>query len=367
LTAATSLGNSLDTWDFDLLNFLPHLEQSIRELVDLLGQVELSDTLMRLNKTLGVVISRVGQHVVPFAQELSTILFNLWNNSARQDLPHFQTSILVTMTSLATALGEGGGVGGGLLDSQATSLIIQTSVDPLKPCHVYLQEDALELWQVLLKNSLNLSLEMFRLLPMLIGLLDQGTDVLPKCLSIYESYLLLDPNKVLELTANEFFNSCSSLLDGLSLQAVKTVLHCINLIFKTSTSQKWAQALDESGCFQRLLQVVSQPDTSALISTKYLVTISRIILSDSSTTFHQLLISTGTRTQTSSDVLLSIVLDQLIERCDNLSSGGQRKIVALALGELIVTKNPNVLSRLGDLVALWSGVLAQTEETEQGE
>lgn len=52
---------------------------------------------------------------------------------------------------------------------------------------------------------------------------------------------------------------------------------------------------------------------------------------------------------------------------DNMSQGGQRKIVALALAELVVTNNPVVLSRLPDLVALWSGVLAQTEETQEGE
>ena len=52
---------------------------------------------------------------------------------------------------------------------------------------------------------------------------------------------------------------------------------------------------------------------------------------------------------------------------DNLSQGGQRKIVALALAELVVTTNPIMLSQLGDLVALWSGVLAQTEETVEGE
>ena len=52
---------------------------------------------------------------------------------------------------------------------------------------------------------------------------------------------------------------------------------------------------------------------------------------------------------------------------DNMSQGGQRKIVALAVAELVVTNNPIVLSRLPDLVALWSGVLAQTEETQEGE
>ena len=117
-----------------------------------------------------------------------------------------------------------------------------------------------------------------------------------------------------------------------------------------------------------------------------LCSVARIILASPSV-FHSLLTSTSIRLQTSSDSLLSLILNQFIERVstplsshpshqeltkrviqlDNMSQGGQRKIVALAVAELVVTNNPIVLSRLPDLVALWSGVLAQTEETQEGE
>lgn len=50
-----------------------------------------------------------------------------------------------------------------------------------------------------------------------------------------------------------------------------------------------------------------------------------------------------------------------------MSQGRQRKLAALALAYLVPTANPVILSRLSDLVALWSSVLAQTEETDQGE
>lgn len=62
LTAARSLGKC-DTWDFDKDSFVPFLPAAIEEIVSLLGEVELSDSRMRLNQSLGVVIDRVGIHV----------------------------------------------------------------------------------------------------------------------------------------------------------------------------------------------------------------------------------------------------------------------------------------------------------------
>lgn len=38
---------------------------------------------------------------------------------------------------------------------------------------------------------------MLGLVPMLIAILDRATDVLPRCLAIFESYLLLDAQAVL--------------------------------------------------------------------------------------------------------------------------------------------------------------------------
>lgn len=62
LTAARSLAKC-DTWDFNREAFVPFLPIAIEEIVSLLGEVELADSRMRLNQTLGVVIDRVGPHV----------------------------------------------------------------------------------------------------------------------------------------------------------------------------------------------------------------------------------------------------------------------------------------------------------------
>lgn len=66
LTAARSLAKC-DTWDFDKGAFVPFLGPAVEETVQLLGEVTLSDSMMRLNQTLGVIIDRVGSHVSSLA------------------------------------------------------------------------------------------------------------------------------------------------------------------------------------------------------------------------------------------------------------------------------------------------------------
>lgn len=129
--------------------------------------------------------------------------------------PHFQTSILVTFTKLVEvndAVKEATSDRAltqsmeQALEDQSQPLqpqsapVIQLSIDPSQPAHVYLQEDALELWLALLKRSSALSTEMLGLLPMLVALIASATDVLPRCLSILESYLLLDAVSVLHVS-----------------------------------------------------------------------------------------------------------------------------------------------------------------------
>ncbi|BGP12651.1 hypothetical protein JCM10213v2_000568 [Rhodosporidiobolus nylandii] len=355
LTAARSLAKC-DTWDFDREAFVPLLPRAIEEVVQLLGEVELSDSRMRLNQTLGVVIDRVGSHIAPYAPQLAEILGQLW---AGADENHFQTSVLVTMTKLVEALDDQSQP----LQPQACP-IIQLSVDPSKPSHVYLQEDGLELWQVLLRRSTSLSPEMLSLLPLLISLITEGTDVLPRCLAIFESYLLLDGPAV--SCATHFFGAVHDLLDGLKLEAVKVVLHALNTVFQAAPASAWVEALDASGCFARFLQVIAATDISALVITKYLCSITRIVLAGPET-FHQLVAATASRTGSSADQILELIVTQFVERLDNMSQGGQRKLAALALAYLVPSTNPVILGRLPDLVSLWSSVLAQTEETDSGD
>lgn len=111
---------------------------------------------------------------------------------------------------------------------------------------------------------------------------------------------------------------------------------------------------------------------------------SRIVLAGPDT-FHQLIYATAARLGISADELLVILLNQWIEKVrrplptacepslifllqlDNMSQGGQRKLTALALANLVPTTRAVILDRLPELVSVWSSVLAETEESDAGE
>lgn len=156
-----------------------------------------------------------------------------------------------------------------------------------QPSHVYLQEDGLEMWSVLLKRSSALSPEMLSLLPQLVALIAAGTDVVPQCLRILESYLLLDAVIVMQvsrlgrplrsdrspslgdqLCAVDLFTAFEGLLGELKLEAVKVILHALSIAFQTSSIQTWAGALDSSAAFVKLLTPLSRSETPVLVVTK---------------------------------------------------------------------------------------------------
>lgn len=129
---------------------------------------------------------------------------------------------------------------------------------------------------------------MLALLPLLIYLIAAGTDVLPICLRILESYLLLDAATVLQVSscafvarrafadprlteqlgATDLFMAFEGILGDLELKAVKVILHGLNTIFQTSPIAAWVGALDDSAAFTKLLQPLSDSQTPVLIVTK---------------------------------------------------------------------------------------------------
>ncbi|SCV68568.1 BQ2448_689 [Microbotryum intermedium] len=368
LTAATSLAKC-DTWDFDQQSFLPFLPSAIEEVVQLLGEVTLSDTQMRVNQALGVMIDRVGVHIAPYAPQLAEILASLWSSTAEN---HFQVSVLVTLTKLVEALGDKAQA----LHAQICP-IIQHSADPSSPSHVYLQEDGLELWHALLKRSNSLSPELVALIPLLINLISAGTDVLPRCLAILESYLLLDGPQILRLCSSDLLRAFSTVMGDhsavLKFEPTKVILHGLTTVFQTCPIELWAANLDDSAVFIKLwtsLRPQTEDRREARTVTRYLLALARIVLAGPET-FFQLIEASAARAGLGQAAILEIVVVACNEKLDFISSEGHRKLIALALASLTSSCPPPLAPTLHHhfvpIVSTWCSVLAQTEEDDLGD
>ncbi len=258
LTAARSLAKCCDAWHFKMEEFGPFLPAAIEAILALLREVDTAESQTRLSKTLNVVIDRAGAQVIPFAEPLMQTLGHLWSVATESQL---RISIVVTFTALVSALNDQSQP----LQAPGASIIAQ-SVDLGSETHVYLLEDGLELWHALLKRSTALSTEMMGLLPVLVQHLAAGTDVLPRCLRILESYLLLNAPAVLEACCSDLFVVIENLLGDLKLEAVKAILHALDTILRTTPCQSWIGALDQTNAIGKLIFPIMQHEQIQIVT-----------------------------------------------------------------------------------------------------
>lgn len=107
-------------------------------------------------------------------------------------------------------------------------------------------------------------------------------------------------------------------------------------------------------------------DRSPLVVSKYLGTLSRLVLA-SRDSFLLLVQSTSSRLGCLPQQLLALILRSWIDYHDNIGSAKHRKLAALSLAYLIQTTDETVLAHLPEFIPIWLGVLAETEETPEGE
>lgn len=70
--------------------------------------------------------------------------------------------------------------------------VIHYSTDSTNPASVYLLEDGLDLWNITVQNSMQMSSDMLNLFANIKPLLDRDTDIWKLCLDIIDSYVILD-------------------------------------------------------------------------------------------------------------------------------------------------------------------------------
>ena len=127
-----------------------------------------------------------------------------------------------------------------------------------------MSEEALELWKTALRFTATLTPELASLLPTLIRLLHDNSDILPIVLKLTESYALLDCEALLQNYGSDLFAAFDNLLAGdMKFEAVKTVLHAFNTLIQSSTS--WPTYLQSSNCFVKLIMPLEKANVSAAI------------------------------------------------------------------------------------------------------
>lgn len=141
-----------------------------------------------------------------------------------------------------------------------------------QPSHVVLQEDGLDLWRSTLRFAVAPTPQLLSLAPLLVLLIPDSAEILPRVLSLVDGYSLLAPQSFIPEQVLPILTHLSHLIQHLSEKATKPILSTVDTIIQSgeldpSTGRStlipvWASALDASGFFTALVQVI-QTDVSS--------------------------------------------------------------------------------------------------------
>ncbi|CAO3624655.1 unnamed protein product [Cunninghamella echinulata] len=356
LSAAHSLKLAIDDWDFDISILLPYLGTAMDLLLPLINEVEESDTVMKLISDLNTIMDRAGEHVAPYASNIVELLTPLWNRA--QNEPLFQSALVVTFNKVAMIVKE--------QSNQLYPLflpMIAYSVNRNNEAHVYLLEEALDLWWTLLQCADGLTNELVELLPEAVGLLDYDTENVKKVLWIIESYILLDSQVVVQNYGLSLFTHLVSFISNSRSDVASNISNTTELVFRSASMPLYGEPLFQSGLLNSILEVFLSDKLYAYASMSYMSLFSRLAIHDANAVIN-FIQSAGQIINPGSSDFFGEVIDKWMDKFDNIGHPRQRKLTCLGFTYMIRTNNPSIMKRLPALMAIWSDVGLEVKESD---
>ncbi|KAI7867162.1 armadillo-type protein [Spinellus fusiger] len=357
LTAAHSLKMAIDDWDFDIGVLQPYLSSAIEMIMALLNQVEESDTVMKLISDMNAIMDRSQEEIIPYAPKIMDAMTPMWNRAQHE--PLFQSSLVVTFTKLV-----------GILNIRSAQLqelfvpMVEYCVNKNNEAHVYLIDDALDLWWTLLQTTPFCSPQLMALLPVAIGLLDFDTENMRKVLKIIESYILVSPEASLQY-ASLLFGRLASYVDSSKSEVASSIVSVIDLAFVSVPIQVYGDALIQSGLLEKILHTFLKDELYAYALMAYMSLFARLAIYDPHLVIQWMQSQIHPLTEGSS--LFEKILDAWIDKFDHLSHPRSRKLTCMALTSMVRTNHSTLLSRLPSIFAIWTDVLAEVIEADSNE
>ncbi|KAI8142979.1 armadillo-type protein [Fennellomyces sp. T-0311] len=325
LTAAHSLRQAIDDWDFEISILLPYLGPAMDLLLKLLNEVEESDTVMKLISDLNTIADRTGEHMVPFAPKIIDLLMPHWQRA--EDNPLFQSALV--------------------------------------KAHVYLLEDVLDLWWTLLQTAPNSTSQLLSMLPAAIGLLEYDTEGLRKTLKIIESYVLLDGQITLQQGALQLFSGLASYIGSSKVEVAASISYLGETALQSCPVEVYGEALVQSGLLGNILNVLIQDELYAHAIMSYMTLFARLAICDAHFLLNYLRMASQQMPSTTPDDFVGLILDRWMDKFDNIGHPRTRKLNCIALTNLLRTFDPVVLARLPYLMAVWIDILAEVNDAEE--
>ncbi|KAK5134006.1 hypothetical protein LTR08_007011 [Meristemomyces frigidus] len=363
VTAGRQLTKIVDDWDTKPDELLPYVDEILTRLMQLVEEVELTETKMVLLNTISVIVERLEHRISPFAERIVSILPTLWEASGPEHL--MKQAILTILARLVNAMKAASAP----LHSMVLP-IIRGAVQPGSDTEVYLLEDALDLWAaILVQTPQPASPEVLQLLPNLFPIYDYGSEHLRTALEITESYVLLAPAYVLAPAIRApLFAALQTLLTALQPKPEASGMLCNTLeLLVRFAGPEVAHLMPElAGIVRTLLAALKgswaahcttgplakEAPVDGIVETDYLAVLARLTIAS----------QPSFTAAVGSDAAMNWLLDEWFAHWENIGDPARRKLMCLALTKLLETRRPFILGRLQALMTMWTDVIEELRE-----
>ena len=372
VTAGRQFQTIANDWEFQAAQFLPYAEGTLAQLIRLIEEVELTDTKMALLNTVSIIVERLEQHITPFAQPIVTLLPSLWDQSGEEHL--MKQAILTILARLLNSMRAES-----LPLHHITFPIIRGAIEPDSETQIYLLEDALDLWTVVLAQtpSGSASPDLLDLMRYIYPIYELGSENLRKALEIAESYLLLSPSHVLSDGVRvQLLTTLTDLIGRLRPEAngylCSLVENMIRYAYKLGGEEAVSQLtsdLVQTGFFGKISEglrgswtahcttgpLAKEPPVDGMMETDYFSILARLVLGCTNAFFQACQITTNTDLEST----MKWLLEEWFSHFENIGDPKSRKLMCLALTKLLGTRQPFILLNLQSLVSMWTDVVTE--------
>jgi hypothetical protein len=372
VTAARQFKLVVDEFEFDAEKFLPFAPVILGRLMQLIQEVEPTETKMAILETIRSVAVRMEQHISPFADSIVEILPKLWEASGEEHL--MKQAILTLLSTIVTAMkGESARYHPMVLP------LIQRAVEMGSEMQIYLLEEALDLWCTILQQTeSSSSAALVPLIDSAFPLLELGSDNLRMALNIIGSYVCLVPEAMLAdgvrlrllsymtnllgVTKRELAGLVTTIVEDLIRAAEKLggtdgLAIVVKDLFESGYSEKIFEGLrDAWEAHQETGPNRRYPKLDDVVETDYFTILARIAVADPET-FMKVLGTVG-----SVDAVWEWISSEWFLHFDSMANCTRQKLSCLALTRLLELPppmTPLILARLQDYFGMWIGVISE--------
>ncbi|KAJ2705365.1 hypothetical protein H4R19_005133, partial [Coemansia spiralis] len=347
MEALASLVCCINDWDFAADQFAPFVQPALERLTEVLTAVATPESRMRIVNFLSSLVQRMQSEITPYAAALVRLLPPLWESAAGENM--YQTAILVLVTKLIEALGAQS------VELQAfVAPLIRHSIDLDDPAHVYLMEDGIELWLVLVRSAASLDESILALLGLIPRLLQFSTETLRKVLKVTEAYLLINGTRACQQHGAAIVEALHALVADTTLTARATAAGytTLGLLVQCLPANAANGVLSGLGVLWTAFTRIVDRREAAIVLVHHAVFLARAAVQHPA--------PFGEFIAAQSPDLAQTFARHWVELSDDVTEVERRRLLALGYAAAAVTTNDGILQALPLMVPVWNEIMSDT-------